>query len=146
MYIFRFKAGVSQRSQLCFLLFHDHKNSLLVKLCLVFLNVVYFHLYLMLQLNSESALWTRFVLFLCTNAFFSLFPVSHPSHVSWLTCMRAVFLCVCVCVCVCEARSPHDLSVPYFTTFDPDEQIQMHRSNSMGLLCKSVAEDQSDSC
>ncbi len=55
--------------------------------------------------------------------------------------MRAVFLCVCVCVCVCEARSPHDLSVPYFTTFDPDEQIQMHRSNSMGLLCKSVAED-----
>ncbi|XP_016306751.1 electrogenic sodium bicarbonate cotransporter 1-like [Sinocyclocheilus anshuiensis] len=34
-----------------------------------------------------------------------------------------------------NARSPLDHSVPCFTTFEPDEQIQMQRSNSMGLLC-----------
>uniref|UniRef100_A0A8C2DYA3 Anion exchange protein n=1 Tax=Cyprinus carpio TaxID=7962 RepID=A0A8C2DYA3_CYPCA len=34
-----------------------------------------------------------------------------------------------------NARSPLDHSVPCFTTFQPDEQIQMQRSNSMGLLC-----------
>uniref|UniRef100_A0A672PNK7 Anion exchange protein n=1 Tax=Sinocyclocheilus grahami TaxID=75366 RepID=A0A672PNK7_SINGR len=34
-----------------------------------------------------------------------------------------------------NARSPLDHSVPCFTTLEPDEQIQMQRSNSMGLLC-----------
>uniref|UniRef100_A0A673NED5 Anion exchange protein n=1 Tax=Sinocyclocheilus rhinocerous TaxID=307959 RepID=A0A673NED5_9TELE len=34
-----------------------------------------------------------------------------------------------------NARSPLDHSVPCFANFDPDEQIQMQRSNSMGLLC-----------
>ncbi|XP_051533575.1 electrogenic sodium bicarbonate cotransporter 1 isoform X2 [Myxocyprinus asiaticus] len=34
-----------------------------------------------------------------------------------------------------NARSPLDHTVPCFTTFEPDEQIQMQRSNSMGLLC-----------
>ncbi|XP_059398623.1 electrogenic sodium bicarbonate cotransporter 1-like isoform X2 [Carassius carassius] len=34
-----------------------------------------------------------------------------------------------------NARSPLDQSVPCSANFDPDEQIQMQRSNSMGLLC-----------
>ncbi|XP_051537069.1 electrogenic sodium bicarbonate cotransporter 1-like isoform X2 [Myxocyprinus asiaticus] len=34
-----------------------------------------------------------------------------------------------------NARSPLDHTVPCFTTFELDEQIQMRRSNSMGLLC-----------
>ncbi|XP_052443434.1 electrogenic sodium bicarbonate cotransporter 1 isoform X1 [Carassius gibelio] len=34
-----------------------------------------------------------------------------------------------------NARSSIDHSVPCFATLDPDEQIQMQRSNSMGLLC-----------
>uniref|UniRef100_A0AAR2JEC3 Anion exchange protein n=1 Tax=Pygocentrus nattereri TaxID=42514 RepID=A0AAR2JEC3_PYGNA len=33
-------------------------------------------------------------------------------------------------------RSPLDPSVPCFTTFETEDQIQMQRSNSMGLLCK----------
>ncbi|XP_059381862.1 electrogenic sodium bicarbonate cotransporter 1-like isoform X2 [Carassius carassius] len=34
-----------------------------------------------------------------------------------------------------NVRSSLDHSVPCFATLDPDEQIQMQRSNSMGLLC-----------
>lgn len=91
--------------------------------------------------SSNSILNQRFEpyfnWFLCSNAFFSLFPVSCPSLLSWLTCMHPVFS---LSLSVCEAR-PLDHSVPCFINFDPDEQIQMQRSNSMGLLCKSVAED-----
>ncbi|KAK7143147.1 hypothetical protein R3I93_014349 [Phoxinus phoxinus] len=34
-----------------------------------------------------------------------------------------------------ENARPLDHPVPCFTNFEPDEQMQMHRSNSMGLLC-----------
>ncbi|XP_009293411.1 electrogenic sodium bicarbonate cotransporter 1 isoform X2 [Danio rerio] len=34
-----------------------------------------------------------------------------------------------------NARGPIDHTVPCFTTFEPEEQMQMQRSNSMGLLC-----------
>ncbi|XP_037402067.1 electrogenic sodium bicarbonate cotransporter 1 isoform X4 [Pygocentrus nattereri] len=34
-----------------------------------------------------------------------------------------------------NVRSPLDPSVPCFTTFETEDQIQMQRSNSMGLLC-----------